>query len=54
MLVDNMKNFKTMVEDLIALGYGRWDPELRLWHAAFTRDTTSYQGAKTKIGHQNL
>ena len=34
--IDNMKKFKSMVFDLVDLGYGRWDPELELWHSVFT------------------
>ena len=42
----DLKSFKVMVLDLIKLGFGRWDPELEVWHLVYTKGkeaTKEYQ-----------
>ena len=47
--INDMKNFKSMVIDLIALDYGKNDPELELWYSALMKNPTEYRKDKANL-----
>ena len=57
---NSMKEFKIFVADLIKLGFGAADPELLLWHIAFTAtakdraDFLSHERWKTRYYNRRI